>query len=218
LPLAAITSTIALFENLGFQLPTGKAKTVQDKSLLIWGGASSVGSILLQFATFLGFTVYTTASSVHHEYLKGLGATAVFDYRSPGTIEDIVSVAKHAGKPIAYAVDTVSEAETLKSALEVLEQSGGKGSKLAFLAFWPEDQMKPDGLEISHVAGESIRGDRKDLSVWLFDEFLTKALEEGTIVPSPKVKVVDGGLGSLQTALDLLKEGVHGEKLVVKLD
>jgi NADPH:quinone reductase-like Zn-dependent oxidoreductase len=216
--LAAITSTIALFDNLGLQLPKVKAETAQDKSLLIWGGASSVGSILIQFATLLGFTVYTTASPAHHEYLKGLGATEVFDYHSPSIVEDLVSAAKHAGKPIAYAVDCVSEVETLKPALEVLEQSGGKGSKLAFLALWPENQVKPEGLEISHVAGERIRGDRKDLSVWLFEEFLSKALEEGIIVPSPKIRVVDGGLGSLQAALDLLKEGVHGEKLVVKLN
>jgi NADPH:quinone reductase-like Zn-dependent oxidoreductase len=162
--------------------------------------------------------VYTTASPAHHEYLKGLGATAVFVYHSPSIVEDLVGAAKRAEKPIAYAVDCVSEAETLKPALEVLEQSGGKGSKLAFLALWPENLVKPEGLEISHVAGERIRGDRKDLSVWLFEEFLSKALEEGTIVPSPKIRVVDGGLGSLQAALDLLKEGVHGEKLVVKLN
>ena len=45
------------------------------KEMLIWGGASSTGSAAVHVAKLMGFTVYTTASEKHHEYLKGLGAS-----------------------------------------------------------------------------------------------------------------------------------------------
>lgn len=49
-----------------------------------------------------------TASSSHHETLKRLGATDLFDYNSPEVTKDITEAATALGKgPIAYALDAV---------------------------------------------------------------------------------------------------------------
>ncbi|KAL0489487.1 zinc-binding alcohol dehydrogenase domain-containing protein cipB [Acrasis kona] len=57
----------------------------------------------------------------------------------------------------------------------------------------------------------------KEFGGWLFGEYIPKALEHGTLVPN-KVKLVDGGLGGIQDALDAYAEhGVSGEKIVLRV-
>jgi D-arabinose 1-dehydrogenase-like Zn-dependent alcohol dehydrogenase len=219
LPLAVGTATISLFDNLGLPLPTTTSKSgkKQGSAILIWSGASSVGSVAIQMAALAGYTVFATASETHHEYLKNLGATEVFDYRSPTVASDLVSAATTAAKPITYALDTFSDTLSTTLILEILSKSGGKGSKLAHLLPWPESQMKQDGIAISNVSGENIFGNN-ELSTWAYGKFLTEALESGSFVSTPKVQAVDGGLDGLQAAMDLLKSGVSGTKLVVKVE
>jgi NADPH:quinone reductase-like Zn-dependent oxidoreductase len=50
------------------------------EGFLVWGGASSVGSAIIQLARNSGFKVFETASKKHEAYLKSLGAYEVFDY------------------------------------------------------------------------------------------------------------------------------------------
>jgi len=50
--------------------------------VLIHGGAGGVGSVAIQLAKAAGATVITTASAVHHDYLKALGADEIIDYRT----------------------------------------------------------------------------------------------------------------------------------------
>jgi NADPH:quinone reductase-like Zn-dependent oxidoreductase len=52
------------------------------QSILIQAGAGGVGHLAVQIAHSLGATVYTTASSRNHEFLKELGADVVIDYRT----------------------------------------------------------------------------------------------------------------------------------------
>jgi len=41
-------------------------------------------------------------------------------------------------------------------------------------------------------------------------------MEKGTVVPGPKIQLVDGGIGAAQKVFDMLKGGVGATKLVVK--
>lgn len=217
LPMAVATSSIALFNDLGLPLPTLKSVEKSGSSILVWGGASGLGSMAIQLAHLAGFTVYAVSSPVHHAYLRSLGATELFDYRSPTVVDAIIDAAKRAEQPISYALDVISEAKTLKATAEVLLGSEGRGGKLAYVLPWPESDTKPDGVELLSVSGENIWTTRKDISTWLFHDFLPAALENGVIVPSPKLQVIEGGLNGLQSAMDSVKKGVSGQKLVVKL-
>jgi hypothetical protein len=75
-----------------------------------------------------GFSVYAVASPAHHAYLRSLGATALFDYRPPTAVEDIIDTAKGAGQRIRHTMDVISEAKMAKDTAEVLYNQEGMGA------------------------------------------------------------------------------------------
>jgi NADPH:quinone reductase-like Zn-dependent oxidoreductase len=77
-----------------------------QRTILIWGGASSVGQYAIQFAKLGGLRVLTTASPKNFGLVRGLGADEVFNYRDEGVVEKIRAAT---GNALDIAVDTVSE-------------------------------------------------------------------------------------------------------------
>jgi NADPH:quinone reductase-like Zn-dependent oxidoreductase len=73
LPLVALTAWQALVE---------KGNVRAGQKVLIHAGAGGVGSIAIQLAKHLGATVATTASAANADFVRGLGADVVIDYRS----------------------------------------------------------------------------------------------------------------------------------------
>lgn len=106
IPLCIATAAAGLYQkdHLQLQLPSLNP-TPLDKTLLIWGGASSVGSNAIQLAVASGYNVLTTASSKNFEYVKRLGASHVFDYNKASVIEDVLAALED--KPIAGVFDAV---------------------------------------------------------------------------------------------------------------
>ncbi|RHZ62473.1 zinc-binding alcohol dehydrogenase family protein [Aspergillus thermomutatus] len=82
LPLAISTATAGLYlpEYLGLPLPSLNPGS-SGKTLLIWGGASSVGATAIQLAIASGLQVIDTASSSNSGFVTSLGAE-VFDRQS----------------------------------------------------------------------------------------------------------------------------------------
>lgn len=81
LPLGISTAAAGLFQKDFLNLPFPK-EGIEDleRTVLIWGGSSSVGSCAIQLAKAAGADVVTTASPSNFEYVKGLGARLCFDY------------------------------------------------------------------------------------------------------------------------------------------
>lgn len=94
LPLAISTASAGLYprDRLNLPLPSATKPEKNGKTVLIWGGASSVGATAIQLAAASGATVITTASPANHKFVESLGADMVFDYRSSTVVEDISSV------------------------------------------------------------------------------------------------------------------------------
>jgi NADPH:quinone reductase-like Zn-dependent oxidoreductase len=67
------------------------AKAESGQSVLILGAAGNVGSYAVQLATQAGLKVFATASSEDVEYVRGLGAAVVIDYKT-ARLEEAVSV------------------------------------------------------------------------------------------------------------------------------
>ena len=180
------------------------------EAVLVWGGSSSVGSTAVQIAKVMGFRVYATASPKHHDYVKSLGASRVFDYRASDVVGSIVGATKEDGVDLRIVYDA---AGSLPQILDVLGQL--KGGKVASAIPLKEDDPQKKGVEVKFVLAPT-GAERTKWSTWVFNEWLEEKIGK-EIVPSPKMEVVKGGLEALNSGLDRLKEGMSGTKLVVEL-
>ncbi|TAQ86466.1 hypothetical protein B7494_g5218 [Chlorociboria aeruginascens] len=215
-PMACATAACALFINLEIPRPFGSVKE-REEGFLVWGAASAVGSATIQIARNLGFKVFATASPAHHQRLKSLGAFELFAYRDADVVSKIAAAATKAGTTITMGFDTVTEGETAKLSADVLISCSGVG-KLVLVNQWPSKDPKPEGIEILNAMAARVGTDSADMGAWFFNEWLRDELEKKSIVPSPPIEIVEGGLPAAQKALDMLKKGVSGKKLVVKVD
>ena len=188
-----------------------------NEGMLVWGGSASVGSIALQTAKAMGFRTFVTASEKHHVYLKTLGADHVFDYRDADVVGKIVRAAKGEGVTINKAfVAGPGAVPQVQDILGELKTEGEKG----FVAHAPllsGDEPRREDIDVSFIQSPQDEDERKSMYRWAFNYWETGALKDGTLKPSPKVRVMEGGLEGLNEALDVLKGGVSGEKLVLDL-
>ncbi|KAL4862123.1 hypothetical protein BDV12DRAFT_190635 [Aspergillus spectabilis] len=210
LPLALSTASCGLFQHdfLSLQYPTDPRAKPTGKTLLVWGGASSVGSNAIQLAVSAGYEVYTTASPKNFEYVKNLGAAQVFDYNSPTVTDDLVNALK--GKTLAGALDCIGFAASPLTVEVVLRSEGVKiisTTKGGFKA--------PEGVTLKIIFGTSLKDN--DVGKAIYETFLPKALKAKSFVPAPEPLVVGVGLESIQGAVDLLAKGVSARKVVVLL-
>lgn len=70
-------------------------------------------------------------------------------------------------------------------------------------------------MKLEAVFGTIIKDN--EVSTAIYENFLIKALEDGSYVPSPEPFVAGQGLESLQAAVDLHRAGVSAKKIVVRL-
>lgn len=127
LPLGMSTAAAGLYQqgtlSLPFPDPEGKPNSL-GRTVLIWGGSSSVGSCAIQLAVASGAEVVTTASSWNFEYCKKLGAAEVFDYHWRDVEDKIVTWLK--GKTICGAFHTVGADGAVESCARIVDKSKGK--------------------------------------------------------------------------------------------
>ncbi|KAB8304519.1 hypothetical protein EYC80_003906 [Monilinia laxa] len=210
----AVQTAMAAWYSVGLARDT-KLTPAEKNGALVWGGSSSVGGAGVQQAANMGYVVYATASPQHHEYVKKLGASKVFDYNDRYVVENIIRSSKEDGIAINLAYDA---AGALKSILDILKAT--KGDDVARLASAIPLRPQPptvEGIVIKFVSAPADAVERNEWSQWLYWTWLKEKLQTGEFVPSPSIKVVDGGLKSANKALDELKGGVSGVKLVLEV-
>ena len=222
MPMGIIVGAYGLFheEYLGLQHPSVDA-TPTGKTVLIWGGAGSMGAITIQLAVAAGYEVVTTASERNFDMVRSLGAKEVFDYRKQSVVEDIVAALKGkdvvgafdaAGKSSSGAYDTAADDSSFQMCASVLSMVPG-GKFIASVQMLPE--TLPDGIDSKFILGSQIKD--IPLSKVIFDDFMLPALTKGIMVPAPDALVVGHGLESIQAGLDKVKQGVSAQKVVVTL-
>jgi NADPH:quinone reductase-like Zn-dependent oxidoreductase len=213
-PLAVMTALTA-WTTIGIPLST-KYTAQDNQAVLIWGGSSSVGTFAIQSAKSLGFTVYATASSKHHQYLKKLGAHAVFDYKDSDVVSQIVNAVKKDGVNLQTAHCVVKE--SLQPTLDVLKETkGNAAAKVVHSPILPPDHPMLDKTEITFNFPPMDQAVRDKHIYQCFHGWLQDGLKSGSVVPSPNIQVESGGLEGLNPALDKLKAGVSGIKIVVPI-
>lgn len=211
LPMSVATSAVGIF--LSMEIPRPPAK--QQGGFLVWGASSSVGTAAVQIAVSLGYNpVVGVCSPRHSAMVKKLGAHETFDYNSSSVVKNVTQSLKASKQQTVAAYDAISEHGSAPKCAEILEAFGG--GKLCLTLPYPEDARQPAGVTISQTYAAKICMD-KEFGHWLFNEWLAKSLEDKTFVPSPTIEKVDGGIQSIQKALDIHAKGLSGKKLVITL-
>lgn len=213
-PLCVMTALTA-WPIVGIDLD--KRFSAYDKqAVLIWGGSSSVGTFAIQSAKTLGLAIYATSSPKHHVFLKTLGAHAVFDYNSNDVVAQIVQAVKKDGFKLHIAHCVVEGA--LQPTLDVLKETKGDASaKVAHSPILAEDHPTLHNTEIIFNFPSMDKAIRDKHMYACFHGWLYEGLQSRSIVPSPMLQVEQGGLQGLNSALDKLRAGVSGTKIVVPI-
>jgi NADPH:quinone reductase-like Zn-dependent oxidoreductase len=180
------------------------------KSVLVWGGSSSVGATAIQLAAGAGHKVVSVASKHNVDKVKGLGAAAVFDYNSASVTDDIIAALE--GTEFAGVCDAIGTPEAAKAWAPVYKKLGGK-----YGSVMPSAQGIPDGIEGATVFGPSVAFDDRYIGDVVWAKWVPEALQKGTLKALPEAIVVKGGLESVQEGLNKQKAGVSFGKIVVEL-
>ncbi|EHK44443.1 putative secondary metabolism biosynthetic enzyme [Trichoderma atroviride] len=210
LPLGISTAACGLYQkdHLALGLPSEPAASSTGKTLLVWGGASSVACMAVQLARASGYDVIAVASSKNFDLLKKLGASQVFDYHDADIVPQLI--AAFSGKTSAGALSVANG--SLAQTAEVISKVSG--SKFVSAAN-PITETLPAGIESKFIFGGDLRNN--EVGPAIYAQFLGKALAAGTFVCQPEAYVVGKGLEAIQEACDLAKAGNSARKLVVSL-
>jgi NADPH:quinone reductase-like Zn-dependent oxidoreductase len=240
LPLGLSTAACGLFQPDFLALNTPSAAPApKGKSLLVWGGSTSVGANAIQLAVAAGYEVIATASPHNFDYVRGLGARAAFDYRSKTVIADIVSAL--AGREIvgalaigagsaAACIDIVGRCQgnrfvataTPPASFDDVPAGRGRLRRLApavaqmfvgntTLAL----KARRLGVRTKFIWGSDLIANA--VGPMIFEAFLPSALAEARFVAAPGPTVVGAGLAQIPVALERQRQGVSATKLVVTL-
>ncbi|MBO1041388.1 hypothetical protein [Brucella pituitosa] len=177
------------------------------ETVLVWGAASSVGCNAIKLAVASGYECVAVASLHHTPLLEELGAIAVFDYRDPAVV-DTVSHALQ-GK---FLAGTLHATGNLADCVAVVRRSEGR--RLVAMTL-PTNDALPESVVATHIHGTSLKDD--GIGDMIYRKFLPEALANQRYRAAPPARIVGHGLGALQGALETLKVGVSGEKIVVAL-
>ncbi|KAJ5263525.1 GroES-like protein [Penicillium angulare] len=191
----------------------------KGQAIAIIGGSSSVGQYAIQLARLSGFErIITNASAAHHEFLKGLGAHVVLD-RKTATAEEFKAAS--GDLPLRYVFDAISSPETQKFGVEIAEASQ-VAQKVIVVQNANEDAKNLGDSKSPKVEVKMILGLGSLPALRHLAEPMVQALggengwiAKGLFVPN-RVRVIDGGIGAVEAALKLNKDGVSGEKVVFR--
>ncbi len=218
LPLALTTAAAGLFEpeQLALALPSATPSD-RNETLLVLGGATSVGMNAVQLARNAGYAVVATASARNGDLLRGLGADTVVDYHDGDVVEQLARILRERSLAGTIAV----AAGTLRQAIAVNRAAGVTGSgRIASAHPTPDTTIRGAlarrrGLHVSAIWGGSPKD--TDLGGAIWNGFLPAALADGRYRAAPAATVVGTGLEAIPAALDRLRAGASAQKFVVTL-
>ena len=233
-PLGLITAACSLFQpdQLNLQRPSIPRKS-NAKTVLIWGGSTSVGCNAIQLAVGAGYEVVTTCSPKNFALCKSLGAKQCFDYNSKTVVADLAETLK--GTEFAGALSAGVNSDG--PCFDVVNKL--KNGKFVSLVSFPKLEPEPKTLVLPRTlmffaswfirttVKTRIRGigwktvmvdqmSKNGLGEMVFD-YLSKALAEGSYITAPEPEVVGKGLPYIQTAYDHQAKGMSARKAVVSV-
>lgn len=193
---------------LGLPYPSLDNTAMSSKTLVVYGGSSSVGSMTTQLATAAGIQVISIVGAHNFEFSKRCGAAQVFDHKDPFLAAKVVeAVGKLGQQEFVGIFDAIASPETYDQDLAILAKLGG--GHLACV------HPPPSNVPTNVKAGMIFAVNNIATPVW--EDYVTPALEAGKLQCLPPPSIVGKGLEHIQEALKKSKAGVSATKLVVEL-
>ncbi|KAF9634866.1 quinone oxidoreductase [Lasiodiplodia theobromae] len=219
-PLAAMTSALALYRGLGMPQPWAPADS--PLPLLIYGGGSAVGAFAIKLARLSNIHPIIAVAGRSTPWVASLldkdRGDAVIDNRQGADVvlqgvRDAVAAAGAGG--IRHAFDAISEGDSIKHTAAVVQPGASIATTLPVEA--PDLSPPPTLTVVGDIHGAmGERPGARDFGC-VFMQAFARWLADGRLQPHP-YKVCPGGLKGIQTALDGLKEGkASGFKYVFRL-
>ncbi|KAH3675828.1 hypothetical protein WICMUC_002474 [Wickerhamomyces mucosus] len=202
-------------------------KDNNKKTILIYGGSTSVGELAVIYSHYIGWKVIAIASSKHHERLKNLGADIVIDYHSDDLTQDI----KNLGQDIDFAYVTTGGQQALKQIYDSLPSD--REIKLESIEYPNIDfiQDKKSNVKFSFTRAFTSHGQRiKYGNGWENDPYpgilesikkwvlIVEDLHKKGLIQAREERIIPDGLNGVNYGLNLLKTGGAVERLVVRVD
>ncbi|KAK8218784.1 hypothetical protein IWZ01DRAFT_564460 [Phyllosticta capitalensis] len=184
--------------------------------IAIWGGGTTTALMLTQLAKAAGLRVALVGDAKKHGgrvSQRGGGLAAPDLMIDCWDEERAIDVLRGvAGGRLRLAVDTVSK-ETAGKLAEALTSEGGEKVHLVGLSGAPKNVR--EGVVV-HTVPIKVFHEVEAVGLQTM-EWLASLLREGKLV-TPEVEVVEGGLRSVNGALDRMRKNeVPGKRLVVRL-
>lgn len=211
----------ALYQSLGLPLPTFPAKV--PFWILVYGGSTATGSLAIQYAKLSGLKVVTTCGRHNFDYVKSLGADAVFDYKEADCGSQIRALTED---KLRHVFDCISEGTSPRICCDAISSSGGTINYLDDELETPRTDVTVKNTLAYTMTGEAFDYGEgqlppapEDLKFGVeFWKLSTDLFAEGK-VKVHKTRVCSGGLKGIFEGLEQLKAGkVSGVKLVYRID
>lgn len=216
-----------------WDVENGGREVGKGKSIVILGGSSSVGQYAIQLARLSGFErIVTNSSASHVEHLKSLGAHVVLDRKTQSKPEDYRDAI--GDLPLEFVWDSIAEKETAKLGIAILGLVKTTSEQRQVVGVWnPNDNPDPMAgpypevveaglaakpkVNVKQILGLGSAPDKRYVS-----EPVIKAIggesgwiAKGLFQPNRPI-VIEGGLAAVDEGLDRNKQGVSGEKVVIR--
>ncbi|KAI8810293.1 chaperonin 10-like protein [Cladochytrium replicatum] len=214
IPTGFFTASDALFVTLNLPIPAADASRSAPLSdtaetVLVWGGASSVGQYTVQLARLAGFRVIATASPKNFDLVRSLGASEVFDYSDSA----VVSKIKGAAPSLRYGVDAVSLGGSFEKVVEALGPDGGAVATVSKPAEISRENVTAAPLFAGKFNNWDGKNDEAAKAGRKLLDYAEGWLAKGDLTPNNAV-VVPGGLEGIEEGWALIAKGVSAAKVV----
>jgi NADPH:quinone reductase-like Zn-dependent oxidoreductase len=194
---------------LGIPYPSLHDVPYSGKTLIVYGGSSSVGSMATQVATAAGIHVISISGAHNFDFSKRCGADRVFDHKDTSLVGKVIAAVRESGSELIGIFDAISTPETYANDIKMLEQLNG--GHLACVHPPPPTTDLPANVRSGMIFAVN------DVVTPVWKDYITPALQSGKLQCLPPPFIVGKGLEHIQTALEKSKAGVSAMKLVVEL-
>ncbi|GIZ38404.1 hypothetical protein CKM354_000182100 [Cercospora kikuchii] len=223
-PLGVSTVGQGLYQKaLKLNLPTDPIPK-DSQSVLIYGGSTATGSLAIQFAKLSGYKVLTTCSPHNNDFVKSLGADAVYNYRDADCGKQINRDTNDSLKLIWDTISLEASAKICAEALSSDSKDARYGTILpvklpgrtdvtttfTFMYTIFNDPFTKAGRETPAVP-EDFEFAKK------FFQITEDLLKEGKLKTHPEQVGGEGLVGALKGMEDMKNDKVSGKKLVYRV-